>query len=357
MGSADDTLNSSHSPDQQITSKMNSRRLRRRSSPQSRSISYSTTSVEKIKYLFTEYDIDGPVEATLYKRAQSDTYLLANSQSRFVLKVYRAGWRSREALVQEIAAIRHAHARGVEVAVPLARRDGHWITYIRAPEGIRPAILFPWMRGRVPEYTDARHAEAFGRAVARLHLACEDFDRYEARPRFDIDFLLRRPVALIRTRLRELPSVATRFERLVARMASRLSHVEGRLTDWGFCHGDVWAGNALIDGDEVALFDFDFFGPGWRVSDLATYRWHARIMGSEAIAWKAFSKGYLSVRGAAEDSLQYCDLFMALRHIWFKAHSIDRTSDVGVYLLTDEFLEDTVRFCEDLEAEQYAFDR
>lgn len=288
MRSADDLANS-HSPPAHLATRINTRRIHR-------PISYSTTSIEKIKHLFAEYPFEGPVEVTFYMLSVSDTYLLTTPGRKFMLKVYRAGWRSQEALTQEIAAIEHAHARGVKVAAPIARRDGNWITYIRAPEGIRPAILFPWVKGRAPEYTDPRHAAAFGTAIARLHLACEDFDRYDARPRFDLDFLFRRPIDRIRPRLQEMPSVAVRFERLAARLESHLNRVERHFTDWGFCHGDIWADNARIDGDDVVLFDFDFFGPGWRVSDLAAYRWHARLKGSEAIAWEAFSKAYLSVR-------------------------------------------------------------
>jgi Ser/Thr protein kinase RdoA (MazF antagonist) len=344
MRSADDLANS-HAPNAHLAAKIHARRTHR-------PISYSTTSVEKIEHLFTQYPFEGPVEVTFYMLSVSDTYLLTTPASKFFLKVYRAGWRSQEALAQEIAAIEHAHARGVKVAVPIARRDGSWITYIRAPEGIRPAILFPWIKGRAPEYTDPRHAAAFGTAIAQLHLACEDFNRYDARPRFDLDFLFRRPIERIRSRLQELPAVAARLERLAVRLESRLSQVEGRLTDWGFCHGDIWADNARIDGDDLVLFDFDFFGPGWRVSDLAAYRWHARLKGSESIAWEAFSTAYLRVRPSAEQSLQYSDIFVMLRHLWFKAHNINRAFDVGAYLLTDAFLEDTVSFCEKLEAEQ-----
>jgi Ser/Thr protein kinase RdoA (MazF antagonist) len=317
-----------------------------------RSISYSTLSIQRVKQLFCEYGFEEPVEAALFFRGVSDTYVLSTSKRKFALKMYRVGWRSRDAITAEIAAIQHAASKGVSVAMPIARPDGGWITNVRAPEGARLAILLPWANGEPPRYTNASHATAFGSMVARLHLAGDDFHRYEARPRIDMNWLLRGPIECIKSRLHHLPSVAARLEKLRERIETRLQQVQGNLPDWGFCHGDVWQGNARIDEHTLTLFDFDLFGPGWRGFDLATYRWHARLHGAEEPAWGAFLQGYLRVRPAGADSLPHIDLLMMVRHLWTKAHLINLTSDFGVAMLTDDFLEDSVLFCEKLAAER-----
>jgi len=240
----------------------------------------------------------------------------------------------------------------VSVALPIVRPNGQWLTSIRAPEGARLAVLFPWASGEPPQYANANHAKNFGAMVARLHLAGDSFQRYEARPRIDMDYLFRRPVECIKSRLHHLPLVAARLEQLRERIEARLQKVETNLPDWGFCHGDVWQGNARIDEHALTLFDFDFFGPGWRGFDLATYRWQARVHGVEQAAWDAFLEGYLGVRRAGADSLPYIDLFMLVRHLWNKAHLIRLASGFGVAMLTDDFLEDSVLFCEKLEQER-----
>jgi Ser/Thr protein kinase RdoA (MazF antagonist) len=316
-----------------------------------RGISYSTASSERIQQLLDEYEYDGPIEAALYSRGVNDTYLLSTPTRKFALKVYRAGWRSPDAITAEVQAIQHAHTRNVGVATPIARRDGEWITYIRAPEGSRPAVLFPWAEGRPPRYTDPDHAREFGAMVARLHQAEEDFQGYSARPRLDIDCIFGRPVAIVASQLHELPTLAARLEQLARRMECRFEQIKGQLSDWGFCHGDIWAGNARIAGDKLVLFDFDSFGLGWRAFDLATYRWHARLMGSEQPRWDAFLNGYLSIRPAAEESLPFLELFMIARHLWHTAHCIGLTSHIGMAMISEEFLSNAVQFCERLEAE------
>ena len=324
----------------------------RESRPAKRAISYSTASTERIKRVFREYGYGGPVEATLYTHGVSDTYLLSTSDKKFALKVYRVGWRTRDAIEAEMAAIQHAHEKNVAVATPIARRDGQWITYIRAPEGPRACVLFPWAEGRPPRYKDADHAREFGAMVARLHDAEDDFHDYGARPRLDIDYLFRQPVETIKSRLREMPDVAARLELVSQRLESAFAGIEGKLSDWGFCHGDIWVGNARIEANRLVLFDFDFFGLGWRATDLATFRWHARLVGSEKVAWDAFLEGYLPIRPIARESLPFIELFMMARHLWNTAHFLGMTTDFGVTMVSDDYLEYTVAFCEQLEAER-----
>lgn len=316
-----------------------------------RAITYSTLSVDRVKQVLQAYDVDQPIEGTIFHRSMSDTYYLSTPQQQFALKVYTSNWRSREAIAQELAAIRHAYSKGVSVALPVARRDGELITTVRAPEGSRCAVLFIWARGRTPKYSNPMHAYQFGRMLAQLHVAMDDFKRYSERPSLDLDYLFRTPVDRIMRRLGDLPEVAVRFDNLVTRIEERLRTDAAQLPDWGFCHGDVHVYNTRIDGDRLVLFDFDYFGQGWRISDLATYRWQARCNGAEATAWPAFLQGYAEVRPRIAESLRFARLFMMLKHLWDKGRFIAFAEQFDPITITEEFLENAVGFCEQLEAE------
>jgi Ser/Thr protein kinase RdoA (MazF antagonist) len=101
------------------------------------------------------------------------------------------------------------------------------------------------------------------------------------------------------------------------------------------------------------LFDFDFCGLGWQVTDVATYRWQARVEGAEQQAWDGFRQGYLEMQNSSTNSLQFVELFMMLKHLWNKAHMIRFYIRHGRMLhINDKFLEDAVSFCEKL-AEEY----
>jgi Ser/Thr protein kinase RdoA (MazF antagonist) len=283
----------------------------------------------------------------------SDTYLLSAPDNRYALRIYRSTWRTREAILEELAVLEHLNNKGVAVAMPIPRRDGELITAIHAPEGLRHAVLFHWAGGRAPKYTDPAHAREYGRLLGKLHVAGDDLTLSSLRPCMDADWVLERPLERIRTRLRNMPTVAADLDALSARTRDRLNRASNRLCDWGLCHGDVWTNNARIDGNRLVMLDFDFCGPGWRLFDLASYRWHARLMGVEEAAWKPFIEGYLQVRPAGADSLGFIRLFMILRHLWTTAHFINRGPETGALFLPDEDLEKMVPFCEAIELEEH----
>jgi Ser/Thr protein kinase RdoA (MazF antagonist) len=314
-------------------------------------IVYSTLSMEGIKELVNRhYVLEEPLECSFISRSVSDTYRLSTPERRFALKVYRTNWRTREDIGWEIAILRHMDARGVEVAMPVPRRDRELITDVLAPEGPRSAVLFHWAKGHAPKYTNAQHARQYGQLLGKLHTAGDDAPASTLRPPMDMEYLLETPLARIRSRLADLPTVTPKLAALEERVRARARQAERQLRDWGFCHGDVWTNNARIDGDRLVLFDFDFSGSGWQVFDLACYRWDAHRKGLEPAAWKPFIEGYLQIRPAAADSLKFIGLFMILKSLWTASLFIERGPETGTNFLSDEDLEDLVPFCEKIEA-------
>jgi Ser/Thr protein kinase RdoA (MazF antagonist) len=302
------------------------------------------------EWISRHYDFGEDVDLIFYCRGVSDTYLLSTATRQYALKVYRTNWRTRQAILDELAAIRHLGSRGVEVAMPVPRGDGEWITHIPAPEGPRNAMLFHWAAGRAPLYSNVEHARRYGDLVGRMHAASADLPLSAARPRLDADYLLEVPLTRIRTRLKRWPRIARDLDALAERTRARIAEVFPQLSDLGFCHGDIWANNARIDGERLVLFDFDLCGIGPTLFDLATYRWDARCKGFETVAWPAFLEGYLRIRPQAEASLQHLGLFMILRHLWTAAFFVGRLPETGAYFLSDDDLENLVPFCETLES-------
>src|SRR5690348_13931494 len=106
-------------------------------------VAYSTPTSAAIAALIEQHYALGAVSACrLLHRSLSDSFLVETAQGRFVCRVSRAGWRHREAVESELAAIRHLAARGAAVAAPIALRSGSSILRLDAPEGERLAVLF-----------------------------------------------------------------------------------------------------------------------------------------------------------------------------------------------------------------------
>jgi Ser/Thr protein kinase RdoA (MazF antagonist) len=341
-------------------------------------ILYSTISAEAIRQMIVRphYGYANSVECTLFNAGQNDTYQVRAADHIYALRLYRTG-RSLEGITEELAALLQLRAKEVPVAAPIARLDGEFVTPLDAPEGTRFAALFHWVGGEQPRYINAAHATLYGRVAARLHSAADDMPvpagdslasrsvrgpmgqpggpmgqpSNKARPPHDMGYLLDRPAASLRPAIARYPSWAARFEALIERLKPRLEQARERLTDWGFCHGDLHGGNAHVAGDQLHLFDFDFCGAGWRVYDLATYRWAARLRGVEDRAWKPFSAAYLQSRPAAASDLELAPLFVILREIWLQGYFASRTARSGDGFQDERYFEHVVTFCERAESE------
>lgn len=313
-------------------------------------VSHSTLTVGAIRDLvLRHYDLGEPVDCVPFLRAVSNTYLLSTPVRRLALKVYPPNWRTHEAIVEELNALQHLREKGVNVAMPVCRRDGTYITDLNAPEGLRKAVAFRWANGRAPAYTDSIQAECYGRMVAKMHRAGDDIRLNGERPVMDMNYLLRSPLERICPRLNNHREWVSRLIALVERTSARLERAKPRLWDWGFCHGDLHAGNARIDRNRVVLFDFDHSGAGWRLIDLASYRLEARRAGVEQRAWIPFMQGYQEIRDS--DPLEFTGLFMILRYLWTTANAIELSeAGIGVFFPSDD-IDDLVPFCEAIEGE------
>ncbi|NEQ53984.1 MAG: phosphotransferase [Leptolyngbya sp. SIO3F4] len=87
--------------------------------------------------------------------------------------------------------------------------------------------------------------------------------------------------------------------------------------DYGLCHGDLHGENAHEYGGKVTHFDFDCCGFGWRIYDLATFKWVIRLLGKEDRLWSSFLEGYRSIREISDLDLSLIEPFVVMRDIWF----------------------------------------
>lgn len=314
-------------------------------------IIYSTMSGESIVDLvLSKYDLPQVNECVLYYRGVGDIYRVITSDGCFALRLGHANRRTREAILGELTAIRHVHRNGAGVALPIARADGDWTTEVQAPEGLRPAVLFEWVSGIIPKYTDPTHTGIYGMSLAKLHRASDSLPRDPIRPVMDINYFFVQPLAFVLSRLAHRPLLGQRLRAVAEKMVCHIDHLKPQLGDWGFCHGDVWAENARLDGTHLALFDFDFCGWGWRIGDLAGYKFDTLDTAVRNVAWQSFLDGYLEVRPDAARFLHLTGLFVVFYRLLSAAHLINYAREVGTSSTSDEFLERIVSFCEQAEA-------
>lgn len=247
------------------------------------------------------YPTARPEYCVLHRSYANDVYRVMTAGEPYILKVYRAGWRTAAEVAYEVDLLAHLAAKGVPVAAAVRRRDGRLFGSLHALEGTRQYALFAEAPGTTPTPPFTEHLyHRFGRATAMMHVASDDFASAHRRAPLDLAHFLDRPLAALRPRLEARPddwhflvALAEKVRRRVATLAPEL--------DWGPCHGDLSLDNLHIAEDgKIILYDFDSGGPGWRASDpYGVYR-YARE--GELPLWEPFLRGYRELRtfGAAE---------------------------------------------------------
>jgi len=292
--------------------------------------SYTTISEsELMSKLVPLYEFNKPRACRFWLRGVNDTYKLVCSENTYSLRVYRHGLRTLDAIEFEVAALTHLRKRGLNVAYPIAKCDGKYITELQAPEGLRYAIVTDYAHGATPNYKDPASAGMYGQAVAKLHNLSDDFHTEHYRPKLEVEYLLDTSLDVVRPFLDSNSDDLKRLNKTVSDLREKLSVVPLASLDFGFCHGDCHGNNVHNDNGILTHYDFDCCGLGLRVFDLATFKWGIEGREGPEEVWKAFFTSYQESRKVGEADANLLDTFVAIRHIWWIALRCGNVHDFG----------------------------
>lgn len=272
------------------------------------------------------YLLRRPLACRLYKAAGSDIYMVTSAGRTYWLKVYPHGYRSRREILAEIDLLDRLARRGVAVARAVRRCDGRGLCMLRAPEGVRYAVLFADAPGKPVAVKDATVAQAcaFGAMAGRMHKAMDTIRTGYSRAHLDLTCLLDGSLTCLKPVLAHrcgdldcLHRVADGLRHRVAELLSKARPV------YGLCHGDLHTQNAHFDdGGLPTLFDFEDFGYGWRAYDIAFFLgraavgWGRAAKAARTRRWHAFLAGYLGQRGLSRSELRAAEVFVPIRQLW-----------------------------------------
>jgi CubicO group peptidase (beta-lactamase class C family)/Ser/Thr protein kinase RdoA (MazF antagonist) len=270
---------------------------------------------------------------------------------KYILRVYRHGWRTHEEILYELDMLTHLKERGAHVAAPIAGRDGRLSREVGAPEGMRYAAVFTFVTGKQPDHTE-QVALRYGVGAAAVHNASEGYEPPYARFRIDLDHLITEPLHSVLPFLAARPDDQAHLQTLADKLRRGVEALPLADLETGFCHGDFHGGNVLFDADtgEPTFFDFDCGGPGWRAYDIAVNRWSARLAGAEDVKWPAFLRGYTAHRPLADIDIAATPWFVAIRHLWLLGLHAGLARPFGGGWLNDEYWDRQLAFlrgCDD----------
>jgi homoserine kinase type II len=194
--------------------------------------------------------------------------------SNFAVETERGPWfvrinegKAEADVAWEAALVTALAAGGVVTPPPIVARDGR--PY--APLGDKWVSVFPWRAGRhlEPDEITLEVADAFGAALARLHLAGLALDaRWRRRSRYDHDQLVARHAGFAASADPELARAISVLGEELA-VASSAAALRARATH-GIIHGDLFRDNVLWEAGRLeAILDFEQASGGSLVYDLA----------------------------------------------------------------------------------------
>ncbi|MBK8259373.1 MAG: serine/threonine protein kinase [Polyangiaceae bacterium] len=242
--------------------------------------------------------------------------------SRVIVKFYRPGRHSTEAIVDEHRLLAALAEDEIPVVAPLRLASGH--TLATEPDGHRYAV-FPKAPGRAPDELTLDEYERIGKLTARLHNVSASLD-LPARPILSPatygTACIERTLALGSMPLGTRSRYQDAARRLV--VASEALFAELAATTF-VVHADCHRGNVLSAGGKFFFLDFDDAARAPAVQDLwLLLPGRPRDCSAEIDAWV---EGYEVFRTFDERSLNLIEALRGLRYLRYAAWIADRSGD------------------------------
>jgi Ser/Thr protein kinase RdoA (MazF antagonist) len=274
---------------------------------------------------------DGVAVKPFGSLTENPTFHVAEPGARepIALRIYRLGGRPESEIRSELAWIT-AICSETEIRTPaiVPALDGQPIVRLEGPVPIF-AAGFEVVPGREALQEDLPPLmERIGEITALLHRHARRWQAPPAfdRPRWDLDTMFGPdahwgPWQAFVTE----PESRAQLERLAATVTRRLARFGLDPISFGLIHADLRAANLLVDGDDIAIIDFDDCGFSWYLYDFGStmtlYEDDPQI--DELIA--SWTTGYRNVEQLSQDDENEIFTFVALRRLMVTAYAALRS--------------------------------
>jgi Ser/Thr protein kinase RdoA (MazF antagonist) len=286
-------------------------------------VTYSTVAPEALtRHVLSKYSLDNAIQCEYMYRGLNDNYLVKDSRTKYILRVYRHNWRDLRDIEAETKLIQFLQAEGVGVSFPVPDKTGAIIQEIGAPEGLRYTVLFSYAEGQppVPQIT-MEQSRAAGRELSRMHRVTINKRLGNNRCHLDTTALLFKSFHAIKPFLEDCREELLKLDEVVSKLAVKFERISLDNLASGICHGDLYPSNFHIsESGKITFFDFDACCCSWLVMDVAAFCYAAaQTYKNAAKVNKAFIEGYQEIRTLNRAELDLIPYFGAINRIWVLA--------------------------------------
>ena len=132
---------------------------------------YTEVTDDEVDAFLAQYDLGEALSLKgIAEGVENSNYLLVTDRGQYILTLYEKRVRE-EDLPFFLGLMEHLAARGIACPQPVAGCDG---AALRRLAG-RPAVIVTFLAGMWPRRISPRHCAELGGALARMHLAGQDF--------------------------------------------------------------------------------------------------------------------------------------------------------------------------------------
>lgn len=263
---------------------------------------------------------------TLAAHRENAVFRLETGQGTFALRLHRPGYRSNQELESELQFMAMLSLHGVAVPAPIASGRGQFFEVL---DGTQVSVL-TWLAGKPLGTTGQPLVVAdrlgtfrrFGKLIASLHDAADEWSPPHgfSRQAWDREGLLGEQPQW--GRFWDTPYLMPDQRTILQHTREKLRReLQSRPFDQGLIHADLVCENILMDGETIRIIDFDDFGPGFRLQDLATALVKFEAEPDFEDLRSALFEGYESLRPLDRDGVS---LFLMIRHLTYVGWIVPR---------------------------------
>lgn len=276
--------------------------------------------------------------AKLLAFSENATYLIYDPETDeklFVMRVGRPGYHTMEEYESEISWLRQINDyTPLKVANPIAAKDGSFIQVIAGPNHTQYfCVATEFLTGQTLEHDNSpeaapKHFETLGETTAYLHRQTEIWNGAKnlKRPHWTCDAMIGENG--IWGDWKDYPDMTpedvTKISACCEIIKRRLDRYGKTPQNYGIIHADLRDTNIIVEGDEIKVIDFDDFGFGWHLHDLAAALSFIEEREDVPTLVNAYLDGYRKVLPFTDTDFVEIDTFILQRRIqmmaWMGSH-------------------------------------
>lgn len=316
------------------------------------------------KLALAEFGFDPEsVPLTFIKMRENTVFRADTPDGPIALRLHRPGYRGQEEVAAESEFIELLADRGFPVVRLVPTRSGSYTVVVSDGETEVVVDAQRWLEGsrqlgssedEGEAELDESHFAQMGAIAARMHGVAEELAGVRVFPRepWDAEGLVGANAlwgdALSVPGLDEVSR--TQLERTRDLILTELAKFGTSPAVYGTIHADFTPENVLVYGEDLVVIDFDDFGDGWYLFDLATVLFFFIQHPRYAAYRESLLRGYRTQRELSATEEGMLDLFLVARGYTYLGWAATRPETETAAFLIAEIVPEVVRLAAKLEA-------